>query len=75
MGFQDAVRTCLGNYATFSGRAPRAEFWWFAVFVLLGNLLFGVLDGRRSRCCTTTSCPSTAISNCRDMSLAAWQAA
>ena len=45
MGFQDAVRTCLGNYATFSGRAPRAEFWWFALFVLLGNLLFGIVDG------------------------------
>jgi uncharacterized membrane protein YhaH (DUF805 family) len=45
MGFQDAVRTCLGKYATFSGRAPRAEFWWFALFVLLGNLLFGALDG------------------------------
>ena len=25
----------LKNYATFSGRAPRAEFWWFVLFVMI----------------------------------------
>ncbi|MEM1429914.1 MAG: DUF805 domain-containing protein [Pseudomonadota bacterium] len=44
MGFQDAVRTCLSKYVTFSGRATRSEFWWFVLFLLLGNLLFGVID-------------------------------
>ena len=24
--------TCINKYATFSGRAPRSEFWWFALF-------------------------------------------
>ena len=35
MGFADAVRTCLGKYAAFSGRASRPEYWWFYLFVLL----------------------------------------
>ena len=30
----------LRNYATFSGRASRAEFWWFVLFVVI---LFAVL--------------------------------
>jgi uncharacterized membrane protein YhaH (DUF805 family) len=36
MTFIDAVRTCLWKkYADFTGRAGRAEFWWFALFFLL----------------------------------------
>ena len=27
----EAVRRCLNKYATFSGRAPRSEYWWFAL--------------------------------------------
>lgn len=45
MGFQDAVKKCLSHYVTFSGRASRSEFWWFALFVTLGNFVFGFLDG------------------------------
>jgi len=45
MGFQDAIRTCFSKYATFSGRAPRSEFWWFFLFLLLGNILFSIIDG------------------------------
>lgn len=33
MPFSEAVRICLRNYATFSGRAQRSEFWWFYLFV------------------------------------------
>lgn len=33
--FFEAVRVCLVKYAEFDGRAPRAEFWWFALFVTL----------------------------------------
>ncbi len=44
MSFADAVRTCFRKYATFSGRAGRPEFWWFALFGLLGNLLAGLVD-------------------------------
>ncbi|SDJ02299.1 DUF805 domain-containing protein [Lutimaribacter saemankumensis] len=44
MGFQDAVRKCLSNYATFEGRAARSEFWWFTLFLFLGNAVFSILD-------------------------------
>ena len=28
----DAVQVCFAKYATFSGRAARAEYWWFTLF-------------------------------------------
>lgn len=42
----------LGNYATFSGRARRAEYWWFAlagvvVYVAL-NVIGSLSDGLNS---------------------------
>lgn len=30
MGFAEAIRTCFQKYVTFSGRASRPEFWYFA---------------------------------------------
>jgi uncharacterized membrane protein YhaH (DUF805 family) len=45
MNFQDALRNVLSNYATFSGRAPRSEFWWWALAVLIAVLVAGLLDG------------------------------
>lgn len=35
MTFGAAVQSCLSKYATFTGRAPRSEFWWFWLFSLL----------------------------------------
>ena len=32
MTFGEALRACFDRWATFSGRAPRAEFWWFMLF-------------------------------------------
>ena len=39
MSFMDSIKTCFGKYVTFKGRASRSEFWWFALFVLVGSLL------------------------------------
>ncbi len=36
MTFFESIRVCLTKFAEFSGRATRAEFWWFALFVSLG---------------------------------------
>ena len=36
MTFGDAIKTCFSKYVTFSGRAPRSEFWWFVLFVFVG---------------------------------------
>lgn len=35
---------CLRKYATFSGRAGRAEFWFFALFVTLITIALAVAD-------------------------------
>ncbi len=45
MSFQDAVKTCFSKYATFSGRARRPEYWWFALFLFLGSVVLGFVDG------------------------------
>lgn len=43
MTFSDSVRTCLREkYATFSGRAPRSEYWWFTLFYFLVMLVIGL---------------------------------
>ena len=40
MGPVQAIKTCLAKSFQFSGRASRAEFWWYAFFVGIGwNLL------------------------------------
>jgi hypothetical protein len=31
VGFGEAISRGFGNYFTFSGRATRAEHWWFAL--------------------------------------------
>ena len=50
MDFVQAVKSCLTQYATFSGRAPRSEYWWFFLFQLLvmvaasmiGDVVYGL---------------------------------
>ena len=44
MSFGDAIRTCLGKYATFSGRAARPEYWWFFLFVILVSIVLSFVD-------------------------------
>lgn len=45
MSFSDAVRACLAKYATFTGRAARAEFWWWVGFYMLGTAVAVLFDG------------------------------
>ena len=44
MGFSEAIKTCFTKYADFSGRARRSEYWYFALFVFLVNLVFNALS-------------------------------
>jgi uncharacterized membrane protein YhaH (DUF805 family) len=44
MNFGEAVSTCFSKYVDFSGRAPRSEYWWFALFLLLLNIVAAVID-------------------------------
>ncbi|MBJ3763915.1 DUF805 domain-containing protein [Maribius pontilimi] len=45
MTFSQAVRICFSKYFTFSGRASRPEYWWFALFVFAGSFVAGIFDG------------------------------
>ena len=49
MDFVQAIKSCLGQYATFSGRATRSEFWWFFLFQVLvmvaTSMLGDVING------------------------------
>ena len=45
MNMQTAVKTVLGKYATFSGRASRSEFWWFTLAVLILSIIVSIIDG------------------------------
>ncbi len=40
MSFGTSIRTCLSTYATFAGRARRAEFWWFALLAGIVELVW-----------------------------------
>lgn len=41
--FWSNVKTCIGKYVCFSGRATRNEFWCWVLFVaIVSGLLFGV---------------------------------
>ena len=46
MGFSEAIRTCFQNYATFSGRARRAEYWWWTLFATLIGAVAMIIDAR-----------------------------
>lgn len=35
MSFKDAIKTCFSKYFSFSGRARRSEYWYFALFKFL----------------------------------------
>jgi uncharacterized membrane protein YhaH (DUF805 family) len=49
MSFNDAVKSCWSQFATFSGRARRSEYWWFYLFSILVSsgsfLIAGILGG------------------------------
>ena len=45
MNLQEAVKSCLTNYVTFSGRASRSEYWYFILAVVLASVLGAILDG------------------------------
>jgi uncharacterized membrane protein YhaH (DUF805 family) len=44
MNFGEAIATCFRKYATFSGRAPRSEYWWFILFGFFVNIAASIAD-------------------------------
>lgn len=44
MSFGDAIGEGFFNYANFSGRATRSEFWWWVLFAFVVSLVTSVID-------------------------------
>jgi len=44
MTFTDAIRAGFSQYVTFTGRAARAEFWWWVLFYFLGSAVVVLFD-------------------------------
>ena len=46
VGFGEAVSRGFRKYFTFSGRATRAEIWWWVLFTVLVRLVLGIIGGK-----------------------------
>jgi uncharacterized membrane protein YhaH (DUF805 family) len=44
MTFSEAVRSGFENYATFTGRASRAAYWWWFLFAVLVGIVANAID-------------------------------
>jgi uncharacterized membrane protein YhaH (DUF805 family) len=44
MKFDEAIKSFFNNYATFSGRARRSEYWFAFLFVFLALLAAQIVD-------------------------------
>jgi uncharacterized membrane protein YhaH (DUF805 family) len=44
MSFTEAVSSVFSKYTVFHGRAGRPEFWWFALFNVIGSFLAALID-------------------------------
>ena len=45
MNFVEAISSSFRNYANFSGRAVRSEFWYWYIFVAVVLIVFGAING------------------------------
>ncbi|RDV01146.1 DUF805 domain-containing protein [Undibacter mobilis] len=44
MDFVQAISHCFHNYVSGRGRAARSEYWYFALFVALMNVIAVIMD-------------------------------
>ena len=45
MNFGEAVQTTFSQYALFSGRARRSQYWYFVLFYVIVLVVAAILDG------------------------------
>jgi len=55
MGFFEAVNICFEKFVTFEGRARRKEFWYFALFAVLAQIVLVIVQAIVSGKTATTS--------------------
>lgn len=44
MNMIEAVKAVFSKYVTFSGRARRAEYWWFVLFSFIVSIVLTAID-------------------------------
>jgi uncharacterized membrane protein YhaH (DUF805 family) len=44
MNFYAAIKSAFSQYATFSGRASRSEFWFFYLFLVIASFIAASID-------------------------------
>lgn len=44
MSFGQAIGSGFKRYVDFSGRSSRSECWWWYLFVIIGAVVFSVID-------------------------------
>ncbi len=43
MDFSTSVKHVFNNYATFTGRATRSEYWWFQLFEIIVQIVLAII--------------------------------
>lgn len=43
--FGEAISSAFSNYANFSGRASRSQYWWFALFTSIVGFVWSFIVG------------------------------
>jgi uncharacterized membrane protein YhaH (DUF805 family) len=62
MTFLEAVKTCFIKYGDFKGRASRAEYWWYTLFIVLASLAAAAISDQISMLfALATLLPSIAV--------------
>lgn len=78
ISFSTAIKLFFKRYATFSGRATRAEYWWAILFCVIVNFVFlmlgGIGDIIRSLFNLAVVIPTLAVTTRRlhDINLSGW---
>jgi uncharacterized membrane protein YhaH (DUF805 family) len=44
MSFGQAITSVFSHYVTFSGRAARSEYWWWALFTAICGIATAIVD-------------------------------
>ena len=44
VGFSEAISLGFKNYINFNGRATRAEYWWWVLFIVVTGVVLATID-------------------------------